>query len=97
MALARAFAQQTDIVILDEPTAHLDIGHKVKILDLIMKMNEEKGITVVLVIHDLNLAADYSDRVLLLKKDFFIRKELPKKSLRRKISKKFTKRKSFPF
>lgn len=83
-ALARAFAQQTDIVILDEPTAHLDIGHKVKILDLIRKMNEEKGITVILVIHDLNLAADYSDRVLLLKKGLLYSEGTPEEVITEK-------------
>ena len=51
---------------LDEPTAHLDIGHQVKILDLIKRLNKTLGITVIMVLHELNLAGEYADRVLLL-------------------------------
>lgn len=65
-SIARAIAQEPGLLILDEPTSHLDIAHQVRVLDLIKKLNRETGLTVVIVLHDLNLAAQYCDRLLLL-------------------------------
>ena len=65
--IARALAQEPQILFLDEPTMHLDIGHQVKILDLLKKLNKEDNLTVVVVLHDLNLASLYCDRLVLLK------------------------------
>jgi iron complex transport system ATP-binding protein len=65
--IARAICQEPDIMLLDEPTASLDLAHQVKVMDLMEKLKREKGITVVMVSHDVNLAAMYSDQVLLLK------------------------------
>lgn len=64
--IAKALAQKPSIILLDEPTSHLDINHQMDILNLLKRLNEENGITVVLVIHDINLASRYSDRILLL-------------------------------
>ena len=64
--IARALAQQPQLLLLDEPTAHLDITHQVGILSLIRRLNREMGLTVVIVLHDLNLAGEYCDRLLLL-------------------------------
>jgi len=64
--IARALAQEPEIILLDEPNAHLDIAHQLDIFNLIKKLNRESGLTVVSVSHDLNLAAAYSDRVALL-------------------------------
>ncbi|MFZ5826339.1 MAG: heme ABC transporter ATP-binding protein [Bacillota bacterium] len=64
---ARALAQEPQILILDEPTAHLDIAHQVDLLDLTRRLNRTEGLTVVAVLHDLNLAAQYADRLLMLK------------------------------
>ncbi|HET6453729.1 MAG TPA: heme ABC transporter ATP-binding protein [Armatimonadota bacterium] len=64
--IARALAQQTDILFLDEPTAHLDINYQVEILDLARRENAENGKTVVVVLHDLNLAAEFCDRLIML-------------------------------
>jgi iron complex transport system ATP-binding protein len=64
--IARALAQQTDILFLDEPTAHLDINYQVEILDLAGRENAENGKTVVVVLHDLNLAAEFCDRLIML-------------------------------
>lgn len=64
--IARALTQEPDILFLDEPTAHLDITHQVKILDLIKRLNGALGLTVVMVLHDLNLASEYCNRLALL-------------------------------
>ena len=64
--LARALAQSTPIVFLDEPTASLDLGHQQQALDLIERLRRERQITVVMTMHDLTLAAQYSDRIALL-------------------------------
>jgi iron complex transport system ATP-binding protein len=64
--IARALAQEPKILLLDEPTTHLDITHQVKVLDLIRKLNKDEGITVVMILHDLNLAGEYCERLLLL-------------------------------
>lgn len=59
--IAMALAQQTDILLLDEPTTFLDISHQVEVLDLLSDLNHTRGTTVVMVLHDLNLAARYAD------------------------------------
>lgn len=58
--LALALAQQTDILLLDEPTSFLDIGHAIELLDVVQRRNAEHGTTVVMVLHDLFLAARYA-------------------------------------
>jgi len=64
--IARALAQQPKILMLDEPTANLDIKHQMRVLGLVKTLVREHGITTVMVIHDLNLAARFSDRLILL-------------------------------
>lgn len=64
--IARALAQKPKILMLDEPTANLDIKHQMKILGLARTLVREGGITVIMVIHDLNLAARFCDRLVLL-------------------------------
>jgi iron complex transport system ATP-binding protein len=66
--IARALAQDTPILLLDEPTSFLDLKHQVKIYDLLKSAQLEKGKTIVAVTHDINLAAQYCDEILLLKK-----------------------------
>ena len=75
--LAMALAQQPKLLLLDEPTAHLDITHQVEILELVRSLNKEQGLTVIAAMHDLNLAALYFDRLVLLKevKDKLAEKE----------------------
>jgi iron complex transport system ATP-binding protein len=65
-SIARALTQSPSLLILDEPTSHLDITHQVQILDLISSLKQELSLTVLMVLHDLNLAAEYSDRLILL-------------------------------
>jgi iron complex transport system ATP-binding protein len=64
--IARALAQEPRVMLLDEPTAHLDLHHQVEIGRLLRRLNETRGMTVILVSHDLNLASQYCDRLLLL-------------------------------
>ena len=64
--IARAICQKPDIILLDEPTASLDLAYQVRIMDLMEQLKKDKGITVVMVSHDVNLAAMYADHLLLL-------------------------------
>ncbi len=64
--IARALAQQPDLLLLDEPTSYLDIKHKLALFELLKEMNQETGLTVVTVSHDINLAADYCNKLVLL-------------------------------
>jgi iron complex transport system ATP-binding protein len=61
--IAMALAQQTDILLLDEPTTFLDVSHQVDVLDLLTDLNRDRGTTIVMVLHDLNLAARYADHL----------------------------------
>jgi iron complex transport system ATP-binding protein len=67
LVIARALAQQPKAILLDEPTSNLDINHQVEVLDLIKDLCRVENQTVVITLHDLNLAAQYCDRLLLLK------------------------------
>ncbi|MDN6358487.1 MAG: ABC transporter ATP-binding protein [Yaniella sp.] len=64
--IAMALAQQTQVLLLDEPTTFLDVSHQVEVLDLLTELNATAGITIVMVLHDLNLAARYSDHLVML-------------------------------
>ncbi|TLM84313.1 ABC transporter ATP-binding protein [Pseudarthrobacter sp. NamE5] len=65
--IAMALAQETDVLLLDEPTTYLDLAHQVEVLDLITDLNRQRGTTVAIVLHDLNLAARYADNVIAMK------------------------------
>ncbi len=65
--IAMALAQQTGILLLDEPTTFLDISHQIDVLDLLLDLNAARGTTVVMVLHDLNLAARYADHLIAMK------------------------------
>ena len=62
-----ALAQETDLLLLDEPTTYLDITHQVEILDLLTDLNRHRGRTIVMVLHDINLSARYADHIFALK------------------------------
>jgi len=64
--IAMALAQQTDVLLLDEPTTFLDVSHQIEVLDLLTDLNRSRGTTIVMVLHDLNLAARYSDHLIAL-------------------------------
>ncbi|MGL6287512.1 ABC transporter ATP-binding protein [Aeromonas hydrophila] len=65
--IAMALAQETDILLLDEPTTFLDVTHQIDVLDLLVDLNLQRGVTIVMVLHDLNLAARYADYLLAMK------------------------------
>jgi iron complex transport system ATP-binding protein len=65
--LARALAQEPQLLVLDEPTAHLDLRYQAETAALLRRLNRERGITILLVSHDLNLAGELCDRLLLLR------------------------------
>ncbi|AEA25114.1 ABC transporter ATP-binding protein [Pseudonocardia benzenivorans] len=65
--ISMALAQGTDLLLLDEPTTYLDLSHQVEVLELVRRLNREVGRTVVMVLHDLNLAARYSDRLVAMR------------------------------
>lgn len=64
--MARALAQEPEVLLLDEPTSHLDISFQFEIMDLVKGLNRERGLTVLAVLHDLNLAGSYCDRLVIL-------------------------------
>ncbi|MCX7856563.1 MAG: ABC transporter ATP-binding protein [Deltaproteobacteria bacterium] len=66
VSISKAIAQNPKLLLLDEPTSHLDIGHQVRILNLLRKLNKEKKVTEIVVFHDLNMASEFCDRLLLL-------------------------------
>jgi ABC-type cobalamin/Fe3+-siderophores transport systems, ATPase components len=65
--IAMALAQETDILLLDEPTTFLDVAHQVEVLDLLTDLNRDRGTTIVMVLHDLNLAARYADELVAMR------------------------------
>jgi iron complex transport system ATP-binding protein len=79
--IARAICQEPKILLLDEPTASLDLAHQVRIMDLMEKLKAEQGITVVMVSHDINLAAMYGGGLLLLKDGQIVRMGAPSEIL----------------
>jgi iron complex transport system ATP-binding protein len=66
VTIARALAQEPDVLLLDEPTAYLDIKHQGEILNLAKQLCTGKNLTVIMALHDLNLAAQYCDRLIML-------------------------------
>ncbi len=64
--IAMVLAQETDVLLLDEPTTFLDVSHQVEVLDLLTDLNRSRGTTIVMVLHDLNMAARYADHLVAL-------------------------------
>ena len=83
--IAMALAQQTDIILLDEPTTYLDLNHQLEVLELLSRLNREQHVTIVMVLHDLNLASRYSDVLLAMKEGRVVRIGTPSEVLTHEI------------
>ena len=79
--IARALTQEPTLLFLDEPTSHLDIGHQIQILDLLKRLNHQNNLTIVMVLHDLNLASEYCNRILLLNEGEIFKEGSPQEVL----------------
>ncbi|MCR2043133.1 ABC transporter ATP-binding protein [Anaerosalibacter massiliensis] len=82
--IARALAQEPKIIFLDEPTSHLDINHQMELLNLLKILNKERKTTIILVIHDINLACRYSDKIILMNNGEIVSIGTPKEVVTRK-------------
>ncbi|WP_434284279.1 ABC transporter ATP-binding protein [Clostridium botulinum] len=71
--IAMALAQQTDLILLDEPTTYLDLAHQLEVLKLLYELNRNQKCTIVMVLHDLNLAARFSDHIIAIQKGAIIK------------------------
>ncbi|NMO94388.1 ABC transporter ATP-binding protein [Paenibacillus lemnae] len=71
--IAMALAQETEIIFLDEPTTYLDLAHQLEVLELLQKLNQEQGRTIVMVLHDLNQAARFADHIIAMKDGEIVR------------------------
>lgn len=79
VVLARALAQEAPLLLLDEPTSHLDVRYQIQILELCARLNRERGMTIALSIHDMNLASLYGHRLLILKEGMLFAIDEPKR------------------
>lgn len=87
-AMARALAQEPKLLLLDEPTSQLDICHQVQILDLVHRLIDELGLTVMMIMHDLNLAGSYCNRLILMNNGGVYKEGIPAEVLRYDIIEK---------
>jgi iron complex transport system ATP-binding protein len=83
--IAMVLAQQTDIVLLDEPTTFLDVRHQLDLLDLLTELNRDRGTTVVMVLHELNLAARYADHLVVMSAGRIVAEGAPSDVLTREV------------
>lgn len=86
--IAMALAQDTNVLLLDEPTTYLDIAYQVEILDLLVELNEKKGTTIVMILHDINLSARYADHLIAMNKGKIIAEGTPDEIVTKEIMKK---------
>lgn len=83
--ISMALAQGTDVLLLDEPTTYLDLAHSIEVLDLVDRMHDEMGRTVVMVLHDLNLAIRYSDRLVVMHEGSIVASGTPAEVISEKL------------
>lgn len=86
--IAMVLAQDTDILLLDEPTTYLDIAYQFEILDLLKELNEKRKLTIVMVLHDINLASRYADHMFAFKEGKLIKEGSPKEVITPETMKK---------
>lgn len=76
--LAMVLAQQPDILLLDEPTTYLDIAHQLEVMQIVCEVNQRYGMTVIMVLHDINHALQYADEIAVLKDRHIVRQGAPR-------------------
>ena len=86
--IAMVLAQQTDIILLDEPTTYLDMAYQLEVLNLVKALNSEKGVTVVMVLHDINQASRFSDELIMLKSGKIVAQGSPIETMKKENLKK---------
>lgn len=79
--IARALAQESSILLLDEPTSNLDIKHQLEVVEIIREMVAERGISAIMAVHDLNLASKYTDRIIMMKEGRIVDQGVPSEVL----------------
>ena len=82
--LAMALAQETEVLLLDEPTTYLDMSHQLDVLQIVEKLNKEHNCTVVMVLHDINHAARFSDEIIAMKEGRLLQLVVQKRLLQMK-------------
>lgn len=86
--IAMALAQETDLILLDEPTTYLDLAHQLEILELLKDLNENQGCTIAMVLHDLNLAARFSDYMIAVREGGIVKEGIPDQVMTAAVLKK---------
>ncbi len=86
--IAMALAQKSEMLCLDEPTTYLDIYYQLELLELVKQLNEEHGLTIVMVLHDINQAIRYSDHIILMKAGQIITEGAPREVITKEVIKK---------
>ncbi len=85
--IAMALAQQTDLILLDEPTTYLDLAHQMEVLKLLYDLNRRQGCTIAMVLHDLNLAARFSDYIIAIRAGKIIKHGSPEEVMTQEVLK----------
>lgn len=85
--IAMALAQKSEMLCLDEPTTYLDIYYQLELLELVKELNEKHGLTIVMVLHDINQAIRYSDHIILMKAGKMIAEGVPRDVITREVIK----------
>lgn len=85
--IAMALAQQTDLILLDEPTTYLDMAYQLEVLELLYNLNREESCTIVMVLHDLNLAARFADYMIAIRSGIVISHGTPEEIMTKKVLK----------
>lgn len=86
--IAQALCQKPDVLLLDEPTTYLDISYQLELMELVREINEKLNITIVMVLHELNQASKYSDRLIIMKSGEIVSDGCPKEIINKEIIKK---------